>query len=44
LLNLLRELPGYTRRELEAEPAQLLERWMIYLGEEAKARKKQQKQ
>lgn len=36
LLDLLRQLPGYTRETLEREPAQLVERWLIYLSEEAK--------
>lgn len=36
LLNLLRQLPGYTRETLEAEPAALVQRWILYLNEEAK--------
>ena len=36
LLNLLRQLPGYTRATLEAENPLLVTRWMIYLSEEAR--------
>jgi hypothetical protein len=36
MLQLLRELPGYTRRELEAEPAYIVERWRRILLLEAR--------
>jgi hypothetical protein len=42
LLNLLRQLPGYTRATLEAENPLLVTRWMIYLGEEARLQRKEQ--
>ncbi len=32
---LLRKLPGYTLRELEAEKAETVVRWLIYMEEEA---------
>jgi hypothetical protein len=43
LLNLLRQLPGYTRATLEAEDPLLVTRWMIYLGEEAKIQRAENK-
>ena len=33
-LMLLRKLPGYTRRLLDAEPAETVVRWLIMLEEE----------
>lgn len=41
---LLKQLPGYTRRELESEPAQLVERWFILLQEEAREQAAQAQQ
>jgi len=37
---LLQKFPGYTRATLEAEPAQLVQHWMIALEEEAKEQKR----
>ena len=42
LLGLLQKLPGYTVALLEAEPAQRVERWLIFLNEEAKWIRSQQ--
>ncbi len=40
LLNMLRQLPGYTRATLEAENPLLVTRWMMYLSEEARLNRK----
>lgn len=40
ILQLLRELPGYTRRELLAEPAYIIERWRKILLIEARESKR----
>ena len=44
LLQLLRELPGYTRETLEAEPAYLVERWRQVLLLEARRSKRESQQ
>jgi len=41
---LLTKLPGYTRRELDAEPAETVRRWLILLEELDAEEARQQRQ